>query len=229
VKRLPKSPFDRVLTSAETTQLMKKGWEMRYVSPCSKCYGRGCEHCNDLGIVGTIVAPRSSEHYFCSPPLEPTMVGARCSIFASGGKLILTAMGAGGEARMAFYPTQLFELMKFLVIGVADGFQGHEACLEFGVEAQFTGPPVMYLAALSKKRMTCTHRPTAKQARAIKILKDAGFENEAGLLASALEHEVFRGNAKESEKCRKAVGKIEPGTVFKRVGNCCVMPEEKKK
>lgn len=223
--RLPKHPHDRILTGDETLQLLKKHWVLRWVSACQKCYGRGCERCNHIGIVGTIMDERSSKHYFGNPPMEQRFTGARCNFYCSNGRMYITTMSGGGEAELILYPTQLFELMKYVVNAVADGVQAREPRLEFGVEARFTGPPALYLAALSKKRMTRTQRPTPKQAKAIKLLKDAGLTDEAGLLQSALEHEIFHGDAEESEKCRKAVGKIEPGTIFKRVGKNVVFTE----
>ena len=87
---------------------------------------------------------------------------------------------------------------------------------EFGIEAQFRGPPVMFVSSLSKDRVTMATILNKNQQKAVDLLSGVGLENEAMFLKSAYEHEIFRGDEEENRKAREAIGEVEPGTIFSR-------------
>lgn len=218
--KLPKNVYDRKLTQEECRQLLEKGWRMYDPQPCRECHGRGCNKCYYVGLVVTLF--NNDQFYFGVPPISKGNVGARCIAIYSpyDKKLHVQFNGGGGEARVAFYYGQLFKLMQTILNCVCSPNDHRE--IELGVEGEFRGPPVMKLAALTKNRVTISTIPSDRQEKAIKLLKDAGLVDEAQLLHSAFEHEVFRGDCEEREKARAIVGEIKPGTIFNRKENSVV-------
>lgn len=220
---LPKNPYDRNLSPEETQRLLDNGWHSHLPIQCPECYSRGCSKCHETGIVVSLW--KEDKYYFGTPVIPEGKVGAKCSVYYAPHdmKLHLRAAGAGGNASIAFHYKQLFNLMSFLVNTVGDPAGDRNA--EYGVEAEFRGPPAMSLAALTKSGVTVATIPNKQQKKALKVLLDAGLEEEARLLKSAFEHEVFRGDHKKIEEARQKIGEIKPGTIFERRGDTTIFDD----
>lgn len=214
----PDNPYDYVFTAKECKELMADGWRPMQPAPCQNCDGRGCERCNGVGLLVSLW--KNNKFCIANPDISADMVGAVCRMDYTDGKLHLNFVGAGGSAKVSFWHKQLFHLGKFVMDCVCDPRNREE---EYGVEGRFRGPPSMALAALTKAGVTVSTIPSKRQKKALKVLRDAGLDEEARLLSSAFEHEVFRGDCEAEEEARRRVGDIEPGTIMQRKGNTVVM------
>lgn len=221
--KLPKNAYVRTLTSSEVKELLADGWQQRSLSACHDCFGRGCDHCNRAGVIGSYW--KEDKYYFGTPSFGSNdKVGAQCNANYFGlydQRLHVTANGSGGQAEIIFTMPQMFEMMSMLANIIGNMDANHKA--EFGVEASFRGPPAMSLASLTKDRVTVAIIPSENQAKAIEVLRTAGLEQEARLLLSAFEHEIFRGDEEENRKARNKVGDVEPGTIMSRKGTSAIV------
>jgi hypothetical protein len=211
------STDNRVRTPQEYDQLIADGCRVGNAHPCQSCFGHGCERCHGVGLIVTIF--EGSKMYSAAPSFHHGMVGASCHVDYCDGKLHFNLRGAGGSAKIEFTYSQLFSLGKFIMDCVCEP---RYRDVEYGVAAEFRGPPAMALAALTKAGVTVSTIPSKNQAGALEVLRAAGFDEEARLLASAFEHEVFRGDAEEEAEARRQVGDVEPNTIIKRSGGSAV-------
>jgi len=220
---IPENPYDRILTSAEVKELLEDGWRQGNMSECQDCFGSGCDKCHKAGIIGHYY--KGGKFAFGAPYFQSSdSVGATCHVNHFGlydQRIHFFARGCGGQAEIIFTVPQMVRLMK-MTVNILDAVRAnHEE--EFGVEAKFRGPPSMSLASLSKDRVTIAMIPSENQRKALELLNEAGLKEEARLLHSAFEHEIFRGDEEENRKAREAVGEIEPGTIFSRKGDKAVV------
>lgn len=220
---IPENPYSRTLTQAEVKELLEDGWRQGHMGECQDCFGSGCERCHGAGIIGYY--SKDGKCVFGAPHFEsPDSVGAVCRVNHFGlydRRIHFSVRGCGGSAEVIFTVPQMVALSRMFA-NILDSIQGNHS-EEFGVEAKFRGPPAMALAALSKDRVTVALIPSENQKKAVELLKEAGLEDEARLLSSAFEHEIFRGDEEENRKAREEVGEIEPGTIFSRKGNKAVV------
>ncbi|MFA5049138.1 MAG: hypothetical protein WC516_08995 [Patescibacteria group bacterium] len=210
---IPENPYDRILTSDEIKELTKDGWTQVNSFKCDECFGTGCKKCHQSGIISTY--RKEGKYIFGSPYLSfPDTVGAICKFINFGHKINFCVSGHNGSAELYFTIPQMVKLMK-MTINMLDNIQ-EDIKEEFGIEAQFRGPPVMFVSSLSKDRVTMATILNKNQQKAVDLLSGVGLENEAMFLKSAYEHEIFRGDEEENRKAREAIGEVEPGTIFSR-------------
>lgn len=209
----------KVVTPEETKKLLDDGWLVTYTLRCDHCHGNGCSRCHDVGAVVTLLKEGSTRFGAMVPSLG--MVGAGCTLGFNDMKLSFMARGRGGSATLAFHYRQLYSLLEALIRCLAS--PGCSFGLShYGIEAEFRGPPALRLAALTQDRITVAVFPDERQQAALDLLRNNGLADEANLLASAFEHEIFRGDCAVEEAARAAVGEIKPGVVFQRVGEHAV-------
>lgn len=213
---IPENPYSRILTSAEIKELLESGWHSGHMGECDGCFGAGCEKCHGAGIIGYY--SKDGKCVFGAPYFSsPDSVGATCHVNHFGlydRRIHFSARGRGGSAELIFTVPQMVALMK-MAINILDSVQAnHEE--EFGIEAKFRGPPSMALTSLSKNGVTIATIPNENQEKALMLLQKAGLKEEAALLRSAFEHEIFRSDEEENCKAREAVGDVEPGTISSR-------------
>jgi hypothetical protein len=140
-------------------------------------------------------------------------------------RLRLNAQGHGGSAVLVFSYRQLYPLLDGLIRCLSNPGAWFQLG-EYGVEAEFRGPPAMRLAALTKDRVTVTTFANKRQRAALTLLRKRGYGAEADLLASAFEHELFRGDHAAEQATRDAIGDVEPGTIFQRRGEHAVVGDQ---
>jgi hypothetical protein len=142
--------------------------------------------------------------------------GARLISYWQGTSFRFTIDAQSGSGHFSLNLPQAWRLAQTIVNVTANpGIGFDQTQLEFGVPANFFGPPVMHVAGIKTKGQAAL-TPSKEQQAAVDHLRKNGFEDMAGLLEVALRHECFLAIRHRRKEIRAKLKKIKPGTIYER-------------
>lgn len=223
-EKLPKDLYYRTLTPEESRSLVEDHkWHIEYSFTCPDCNGRGCKRCHNRGLIINMCNPRNMAKIARGVNWNYPETGAICrfSWINYKKKFTWSVISQNGHSQFSITMPQAMQILKYVINANAD-VSMHDSPVELGVEATMSGPPVMVPAG-TKNKGQCAKSLTEKQEKAIKVLMDAGYEDEAELLNQALKHECFLVDSDKVTEIRKRIWKIESGTILVRKGETGVV------
>jgi len=229
--KIPENLYKGTLCPADTMILEKAGWRRLHSYVCGECYARGCEKCHKTGLQITLSDPDNHEHMVTGTPWHYPHTGAALRVrWDQHDHMMKFSIDSQcGHATFGITVPQMQELVALGVNSTAHPYGGNpygDKELEFGVEGNLMGPPVMSIGGLKTKGQAAKSL-SSRQEEAAQLLADNGFGDEAMLLVQALKHECFLVDAEENRKARDKIGDIEPGTILSRKGDTAVMVDAK--